>query len=55
MDENNFEYTMNDFSIKMVNGELTINDIQYEYHSDDPTYAFAREVWKYKNLGMDHA
>lgn len=63
MNENNFEYRMTDnfttsnnfditleFKVVMRNGELTVNDIEYQFEPDDPMYAFARQVARLRGL-----
>jgi len=50
MDKNNFEYELNGFAVKMENGELTVNEVEYEDNNDNPTYSFAREIAKLRGL-----
>lgn len=53
MDENNFQYRMQQFYVQMTEGKLYIDGIEYENHDDDPTYTFARELWRLKNAVND--
>ena len=50
MDEDNFEYELNGFSVKMTGGVLTVNEVEYEDNNGDPTYSFAREIAKLRGL-----
>lgn len=45
-DENNFKYKMRQFQVEMVDGLLYVDSVGYEEFDDDPTYTFARELWK---------
>lgn len=47
--ENNFQYRLNQFYVQMTEGHLFVDGVVYEELDDDPTYTFAREVWKLKN------
>lgn len=48
-DENNFKYKMHQFYVQMSGGILHIDDSEYEELDDDPSYTFAREVWRLRN------
>ena len=48
MDEDNFEMVIGQWHITMTNGQLTINNCDYEESYDDPTYDFVREIWRLK-------
>jgi len=50
MDEDNFEYEMDGFAVKMTGGVLVIDNAEYENNDDDPSYAFAREVARLRGL-----
>lgn len=41
MDDDNFSYVFKTWAVVMENGQLTINNCEYERSDDDLTYDFA--------------
>lgn len=46
MDEDNFTFQLDGWTVVMSGGELTINDVGYQEDPEDPTYAMARALWR---------
>jgi hypothetical protein len=44
MDEDDFKFELINWIVEMTDGNLVINDAQYEENEDDPTYDLVREI-----------